>query len=699
MANANAKARALVWLAVLVPIALASVPVLPERAPAATFAAPREQHPAPQGQRAQGALVTFERVGGGDASAKHTQRARLLSLAVERGETPTPFLEPGLFRATYAATVQLPARDRFQFRVEGRGTVKLAVDGEVVLEGLLRSGKALVTTAPVRLKKGDNELSLVFESGAMGDGQFRLFWSGPDFGFEPIFPERLASPADHAAAARGELLRAGLHLFAERRCARCHDPEERRVGESAFAELDDAGPDLRLAGARMHADWIAAWLRDPSRFRPDATMPRLPLTDAECADLAAFLGGLGTAARAPDFAAGAAARGVERFRELGCVACHVGPADGAPAGDRIDLAFVPQKWHPRALVDYLIDPRASYPHTRMPDLRVTEDDAVAIAAALLAAVPAATLPKANGDAARGKRLAQKHGCALCHALDVQLADRPFPRLRTLKAERGCLADAPAAGGAPDHALLPEQRTALRELLPFAEQAPFRRAPLDYAQRHLTAQRCTACHGLDGRPSGWARWAEQHNPQAPLPKPQDPLAQGVPALTWTGSKLQPSWIERFVLGDERSPRPWLTARMPAFHRRGAAIAQGLVRDHGYGAQDEPPSPPNAALAIHGERLLAQGTGFHCVQCHALGDRAATQVFEREGIELLTARSRLRHEYWSRWLLDPMRLDPDARMTKFADGKGKTLVTDVLGGDAAQQFEAIWQHLGTRLPSRR
>jgi hypothetical protein len=148
---------------------------------------------ASQAARAPGAKVTFERLGGETPAPRQSQRARLLSLAVERGETPTPFVAPGLFRATYTATLQLPARDRCRFRVEGKGSVKLTVNGEVALDGPLRAGKPLETAQPLRLKKGDNELVLVFESSAMGDGQFRLFWSGTGFGFEPIAPS--ASPS------------------------------------------------------------------------------------------------------------------------------------------------------------------------------------------------------------------------------------------------------------------------------------------------------------------------------------------------------------------------------------------------------------------------------------------------------------------------------------------------------------------------
>lgn len=649
-----------------------------------------------QGARAQGAKVTFERVGVDDARpARQSQHARLLSLAVERGESPTPFVQPGLFRATYTTTLQLPARDRCRFRLEGRGTCKLSLNGESVLDGVLRPGKPLETAEAVRLKKGDNELVLAFESGAMGDGQFRLFWSGSDFGFEPIAPERMSYAADDADVKAGEERRDGFQLFAERRCARCHEFEVRRVGESAFTELDGGGPDLRQSGARLRHDWIAAWLQNPHRFRPDASMPEMPLTDAECDDLAAWLAGLGSPLPAPTFPADVAVRGKARFRQLGCVACHVEPGQPADPAlpSRIDLAFVPQKFQPVALIEYLQDPRQFHPHVRMPDLRLALDDATLLAGLLLAAGDQTPLPKSAGDATRGKRLAQKFACGLCHALEVEVPDRPWARLRNLQPERGCLAEAPATN-APNHGLTAGQRQSLRAFLPLAEDAPFRRSPLDFVQRHLASDRCTSCHALDGAPSAWARWAEHENAKAPLPKDQDPVAQGVPALTWVGSKLQPSWIERFVTGQTKSPRPWLQARMPVFQQHGAVMAQGLVREHGYGPQDEPPAPPDASLAMHGERLLGQGTGFDCLKCHALGDKPATQVFEREGIELLTARARLRHEYFTRWLADPPRLDPDARMPKFATN-GKTPFTDVLGGDAGKQFEAIWQFLGGRI----
>ena len=659
---------------------------------------PAAQAPA-QEPRVRGVKVTFAH-DVGSAPIVHSQRARLLSLAVERGESPSPFVPAGMFRATYQATVPLPARDRFQFRIEGRGSVKLSLNDELVLEGALRSGKPLETTQPIRLKKGDNHLRLVFESGAMGDGQFRLFWSGSEFGFEPIIPELLQWSAGDAEVAAGEQLREGQQLFAERRCARCHEFERRRIGESAFAELDAAGPDLRSVGARVHQSWIAAWLRDPRQFRSDATMPRHVFEKPQdIDDLAAWLAQSGSPA-AVEFAAGADESGAVRFLQLGCVACHPRPGQQHVDAheDRIALDFAPQKWHAAALVAYLQDPRRDHAHSRMPDFSLSRDDAVNLAAYLLAThVPA--LPASRGEAHRGKVLAQRHACALCHALDLPVEETHAPRLRNLDAARGCLADKPGHGGAPDHGLSAEQRAALRAFLPFAEEAPFRPAPVDFVSRHLRADRCTACHGFDGEPSRWARYAEQASKLTPLPTDQDPVAQGVPALTWVGSKLQPSWIARFVQGQEKSPRPWLHARMPAFHVHGAAIATGLVREHGYGPADEPGVAGKAQAVIDGERLVAMGTGFGCVACHAVGDKPAVQPFERIGIELVTARGRLRHEYYTRWLQDPPRLDPDARMPKYSDAKGRTAFTEILDGDGKQQFEAIWQYLGSLQAARR
>jgi hypothetical protein len=46
---------------------------------------------------------------------------------------------------------------------------------------------------------------------------------------------------------------------------------------------------------------------------------------------------------------------------------------------------------------------------------------------------------------------------------------------------------------------------------------------------------------------------------------------------------------------------------------------------------------------------------------------------------------------RWLLAPLRVDPETKMPKFSEDGVTTQLTEILGGKAPDQFDAIWQYL--------
>ena len=660
---------------------------------ASSVALPVPQDPTVS-QVAQGLKVTWEPVVAEKRQKEgaHSYRARLLSLHVDKGESPTPLLSPGMFRATFEGAIPIPVRERHTFRAFGRGSVEMKVNGEVVLQGRLRPDKSIDSQA-VRLKKGENELRVQFDSTAFGEGSLQLQWMSPEFTWEPIPPAFLRSKASDEAIARGEQLRHGQQLFAAHQCASCHLPI-RPLGESAEGELEAKGPDLRTAGARVRTDWLEKWLANPHALRSDARMPNLGLSQQEVAHLSAWI--LETSKPLQDlaFTPEEVERGASLFLERGCVACHVapsGPRKDAALGDRIHLDFVPQKWRHAALVSYLEDPHRDYPDNRMPDLKLSPEDARALAAHLVAGHVAGAAEAPKGDAREGSRLALSKGCVRCHEIGTTEDNSNFRRLEEIKPEGGCL-DKPG-GKVPDFALTQEEVTALKAFLPHAQDAAYRRAPLDYVARSLTAQRCTSCHGLDGRASVWAQVVEKLGADAPVLPEQDPVAQGVPALTWVGGKLQPSWLSRFLRGEQASVRPWMHARMPAFEREGASLAEGLVHEHGFTMDDEDQGASNAALAVHGQKLVKMGEGFGCVQCHGVGKQPPVQVFERQGVNFADTIHRMRKSYYTRWMADPPRIDADSRMPKYADAKGKTAFGDVLEGDAAKQFEAIWEWMLT------
>jgi hypothetical protein len=68
-----------------------------------------------------------------------------------------------------------------------------------------------------------------------------------------------------------------------------------------------------------------------------------------------------------------------------------------------------------------------------------------------------------------------------------------------------------------------------------------------------------------------------------------------------------------------------------------------------------------------------------------------VFEAPGVNLGYANQRLQKDYYHRWMLNPLSFDPTTRMPKFSPDGVTTPLTDTLGGQARDQFEALWQAL--------
>lgn len=273
--------------------------------------------------------------------------------------------------------------------------------------------------------------------------------------------------------------------------------------------------------------------------------------------------------------------------------------------------------------------------------------------------------------------------------------------------------------APDFKFNPSQSDAIRAFLTTAITSVDRDTPVEFASRQVRLAQCTACHKRDGENDRWSNHESEVaaliiKPASQKPKvddfddfdADDPTApkeaqidQSRPDLTWVGEKLKPQWMEHFIAGKlDYKLRPWITARMPAFPARAQWLSQGFAMQHGFAPQlpvaadDARPDPEMAKL---GRQLVGPSVngkaGFACIQCHGVGDKPAQNVFEAQGINFAYTKERLRHEYFIRWMLKPSRIQPGTRMPAFALEDGTTPFTEVYGGDARKQFEAIWQYL--------
>ncbi len=645
-----------------------------------------------------GLTLTFTAGGKSDS-----REARLIALHVPAGAAVTPFLPTGAFSAKWEGEINSPLRSEYTIAAEVRGALTLSINGKPVFEGAGDS-TAQVMNKTLQLNKGGNKIVAEFSADGKEDAILQLTWSAREFPSEPVPPTAFTHNATARELGEGARAREGRMLFAQLRCSACHaDAALIPPRGEGMPELSQDAPLFADLGAKFNEAWLAQWIADPHSIRPGSLMPRVFPAGADgksARDLAAYLVSQGKrddTAPAPENAP----LGGSLFANFGCIACHTTPDfSGQDEFNRVPLSHIKAKWQPPALREYLKDPAKNFASSRMPHFRFTDEEAERITAYLLSGTQREFSAGPAGDAAKGAQLLVTSGCLNCHA---GMPPTTQPALAATLANgwtKGCLADdANARGTAPDFALSVDQRDSLRAFAAGGFASLEQDSPIEFAERQIKNLRCAACHPRDGVQSAWSQLDGEMGaligaaPTEPT-EGQTPPAASVPMLTWVGERLQPGWMEQFIAGKiPYKPRHYAIARMPGFSAAAKGIAEGLSHEHGFALAISKEPEPAAEIVKAGERLTGENGGFNCTTCHTLGDRAATAVFEAPGPNLAYTRERLRKGYFARWVLAPLRIDPETKMPRFADDDGNTPISDVLEGKAAAQFDAIWQYLGT------
>ena len=648
-----------------------------------------------------GLTLTFTAGGRSD-----TREARLIALHVPAGAAVTPFLPAGAFSAKWEGEINSSLRSEYTIAAEVRGALKLSINGNPVFEGAGDS-TAQMMNKTLQLNKGGNKITAEFSADGKEDALLQLTWSAREFPPEPVPPTAFTHNAAVRELREASRVREGRMLFAQLRCAACHgDAGLLPPRGEGMPELAQDAPLFADIGAKFNEAWLAQWIGDPHRIRPGSLMPRVFPADADgkidrrARDLAAYFiaqGKRDDTAPAPENAP----LGGALFANFGCIACHTTPDfSGRDEFNRVPLSHIKAKWQPPALREYLKDPAKNFASSRMPHFRLTDEEAERIAAYLLSGAQREFPAGPAGDAAKGVQLLVTGNCLNCHA---GMPPATQPALVATLANgwtKGCLADdAKTRGAAPDFALSADQRDALRAFAADGFASLKHDSPIEFAERQMKNLRCAACHPRDGQSSAWAQLDGETSaltaaaPTEPT-EGQPPAGTSAPMLTWAGERLQPGWMEQFIAGKiAYKPRHYLPARMPGFSTAAKGIAEGLSHEHGFALAIPKEPAPAVEIVKVGERLTGENGGFNCTTCHTLGDRAATAVFEAPGPNLAYTRERLRKGWFARWVLAPLRIDPETKMPRYADDDGNTPLSDVLEGKAAAQFDAIWQFLGT------
>jgi cytochrome c553 len=634
-------------------------------------------------------------------TATDVRMDRLPTLQLAENEAPTPFLKPGAFQVTWTGKIVVPRRQRLVFSCEGQGTVSLSIGGKEILSAMELPGKPSEST---RLNPGEHEISISYTRPATGAASLRVFWEEAAFPRQTIPPTAFkTSPTD--ATNLAALQRRGRSLFASQNCVKCH-ASGTGLGPQAMPELAQVSPILFGTGDRSSEDWLRRWIAEPHTLKPGTHMPALvdpstPQGLQDSSDLTAFLVSLkiGNAPSPTPHDPALAKSGGVIFHELGCVGCHALPDQAASDPTRVPLNNIALKYLPGALAAYLKLPENDHPFSKMPNFHLSDTEATALAAYLTEASKghetrlAHTFP--TGDSARGAKLAESLQCGVCHpGMPQSPATAPASLEAVFQKDwsaLGCVSPPENRGKSPRLNLSPDDRLALIAFSKMGSTSLAQDNPAEFTLRQVDALRCTACHAMDAQNSLLDDLHRQSAPlTAHLPRLNDRLDQSRPALTFLGEMLTTATIESTLAGTlPQRARPWLGMRMPAFKNYATSLAHGFSKLHGFSPDPAPAFVIDPAKAEIGKTLVGS-TGFGCTTCHGVGDQKPTAAFEVQGIQLDLGHSRLRPDYFRRWMENPASITPNTKMPRYSEGQ-KSQRLDILDGDAAKQFDAIWHYL--------
>lgn len=214
----------------------------------------------------------------------------------------------------------------------------------------------------------------------------------------------------HAGATelRGaDRLNLGLQVIEKAGCYGCHNI-------ARYEGRSKPGPSLRKIATKLTKDWAYRWILNPKSFRHNTWMPRFfdqsnnssgemkARTRQEIHAIVAYLfGHSDTQALAPNMPAGDAMRGEKVVAQAGCFGCHMqedvtgfSEARGSfirtnTTSDMIrrmqgpELTGLATKTTALWVYNWVRDPKAYAPHTRMPNLRLSDQEAADVAAYLM----------------------------------------------------------------------------------------------------------------------------------------------------------------------------------------------------------------------------------------------------------------------------------------------------------------------------
>ena len=190
----------------------------------------------------------------------------------------------------------------------------------------------------------------------------------------------------------------GRELATKMGCYGCHV-----IDYESYRDLPKSGPDLTKIAGKTNAGWAYKWIEAPRDFHPTTWMPHFFFEEniqgdlnmerqkAEIAGLVAYLWDTSETPSYPAAPAGNAARGQQLYETVGCTGCHLNDGEATrddyyPQFNRMhgpNLVRTGSKVSSGWLYAWLKNPKQYNPASKMPSLRLTDQEAADIVAYLM----------------------------------------------------------------------------------------------------------------------------------------------------------------------------------------------------------------------------------------------------------------------------------------------------------------------------
>ena len=489
------------------------------------------------------------------------------------------------------------------------------------------------------------------------------------------------------------LLSKGKNLFVKLGCHGCHLAD-------GYSKEGKVGPGLLRVASKVDPSWLYRWIKNPKGYLPTTRMPEFGFDEHDLQGVTAYI--LDASEKEyklnRTFEAGDEEKGEKLFETVGCQACHT--LNGKGENHAPDLSNIAEKVNADWLVTWIGGPHTYNPKSKMPDLRLDEDDATDIATYLIQFGKKEVIPGLEAklkDPAlikHGESVVRKRGCFACHDIkgmekegriapelsafgrkmiaELEFGDSHIPHTweawaKTKLKKPSTFRTERVLDKMPNFHLSPDDIDALVVLLKgfngskvpikYRKVLSEKEKIIETGRRVITKYNCRGCHNVEGEGGNIQKYLKAKAQYPP------PLEMGDYHV---GERLKSAWLYSFL----RSPTPvrtWLKVKMPTF-----AFSDKEVRDLTAYFEAMSPGPEyevgthktkDNAVAQKGAEMV---TYMDCGRCHDDGQK---------GIEFSLASQRLRQDWIPKWLKDTRAMIPWTPMPSHwvKDGDGYKVPT--------------------------